>query len=176
MNFVSRWPWLAAVWITLLLAGCGGGGGGDPSRFNSQITDAYALYAGAVEAEDIHSLMLLVSPDYLQDGTDYNGFEALFQSIFQKYDNLQMDVYVSDIKFNDNNHPDQATVQFEQRITGFNPASQKDEVIVDAPLEMLWQYEDSRWKMLGDQQRNPTAQSLQPDSIARHLGSKRSER
>jgi hypothetical protein len=165
---------MAAAWITVLLAGCGGGGDGDPSRFDPQITNSYALLIGAVEDEDINALMQLISPDYLQDGTDYNGFQASFESFFDNYNDIRMDVRIDSIDYDDNNHPEHALVRFEQRITGLNPATQATEVIDDESREMIWRYEDSRWKMLGDQLGSPTAQSIQWNKVAGLLGRKAS--
>jgi hypothetical protein len=172
MKRASRWSWMAAAWITVLLAGCGGGGGGDPSRFDPQITDAYRRLVGAVQAQDINALMALVSPDYLQDGTDYNGFEASFESFFENYNDIQMDVRIDAIDYDDNNHPEHARVQFLQRITAYNPATLATEVIDDETREMIWRYEDSRWKMLGNQSSRPLAQSLRLHPVSELLGKK----
>jgi hypothetical protein len=122
---------------------------------DAQIVDAYAHLIAAVQAEDIDALMRLVSPDYLQGGTDYNGFQASFESFFRNYKRVQMIVNIDAIYFDNALDPHLAHVRFEQCITGFNPATQATEVIDDENRTMSWRNESGVWRMLGDQKGKP---------------------
>jgi hypothetical protein len=169
----TRWAGLPALGaILLLLAGCGGGGSGNHTdQWDTQIISAYSYVVQDVQDENLSDLMGFVSPYYLQDGIDYNGFQSEFADFFSKYKNIRMDVNIRSITYDNNDNPYYATVRFAQRITGVNADTNATEVLVDsADSVMVWDFEVGRWKMYGDQF-NAASQSLDFNHrIGRSLG------
>ena len=161
MKRVFRAP-LVILGAMLLLSGCGGGGGnngGDIEDLDRQIFNAFQTWANAVENEDINTLDRIVSPAYLHRGTNKTGYLDALEDIFDDYNDIEVDIVIDDIDYDDEDTPFFAESLYSQYVTGVNRTTGQREVIDDEDRDMIWAYEDSRWKMYGNQSVQPGLQT-----------------
>ncbi len=160
MKLISRFPWpvmALALGLTLALAGCGGGGSGSSSvqDYNNQIYAANQSWVNAVVNKNGTQLDQIVSPYFLNNGTNANGWLNVFDQIFADYDSLEMTVKINKITYDDNSLPSLANVLFDFMITGVRRSTGVRTTIFDsstgAEAELIWRYEDGRWKQYGNQ-------------------------
>ncbi len=142
-----------------LLAGCGGGGSGsgNPDDFDPQIISAYQRLETAIENEDDFNLSLSVSPNYFNSGTNRSGYLDAFDEIFSDYNNIQMNISISDITYDSDSLPFYAYVRINYTITGVNQQTGQTETIfqTSSNAQETLHFEDSRWKLYGNQSSTP---------------------
>ena len=143
-----------------LLAGCGGGGSGsDIEDLDRQIFNANQTWATAIENEDEFALDLITSPNFLNNGTNKPGFLDAFEQIFDDYSNIEVTIEIEDIDYDDPDDPFYADVAYGWLVTGINRTTGNREVIDETASNesylMTWRYEDSRWKLYGNQETTP---------------------
>lgn len=146
----------------LLFTGCGGGGGGNNNieDLDEQILNAFQIWATAIENEDMFTLDLITSPSFLLDGTNKAGYLAAFDEIFEDYNNIEVDILINEIDYENSSNPSFADVYYEWLVTGVNRTTGQREIIDETPANleyfMIMSFEDSRWKLFGNQRLQPT--------------------